>query len=47
MDNGQPADGAEPNKGQEEEKNSLDWLLGKDGPETIPVPMDTNVSITR
>nr|XP_046245975.1 transient receptor potential cation channel subfamily V member 1-like isoform X2 [Scatophagus argus] len=46
MDDGQPPDGVEPNKGQKEEGNSLDWLLGKDSPEIIPAPMDTNVSIS-
>ncbi|GAA6223568.1 transient receptor potential cation channel subfamily V member 1-like [Lates japonicus] len=47
MENGQTQDGAEPNKGQEEEANSLDWLLRKDSPEIIPAPMDTNVLMSR
>ncbi|XP_070762054.1 transient receptor potential cation channel subfamily V member 1-like [Enoplosus armatus] len=47
MDSEQPPDKVEPNKGQEEEGNSLDWLLGKDSSVTIPAPMDTNVSISR
>lgn len=48
MDNeGQPPDRVEANKCQEEQGNSLDWLLGKDSPEIIPVPMDTNVSMSR
>ncbi|XP_051254557.1 transient receptor potential cation channel subfamily V member 1 isoform X1 [Dicentrarchus labrax] len=47
MDNGQQPDREEPNEGEEEEGNGLDWLLGKDSPEIIPAPMDTNVSISR
>lgn len=44
---GQLEDKVEINKCQEERENSLDWLLGKDSPGIIPVPMDTNVSMSR
>lgn len=48
MDDGLTPNRVEPNKGPEEEEgNSLDWLLGKDSPEIIPAPMDTNDSISR
>lgn len=48
MDDGQTQDRVEPNKDPEEEEGKgLDWLLGKDGPEIIPAPMDTNDSISR
>ncbi|XP_023266093.1 transient receptor potential cation channel subfamily V member 1-like [Seriola lalandi dorsalis] len=46
MENGRPQDKEEPNKGQEEEGNSLDWLLGKDSSEINPAPMDTNVLLS-
>ncbi|XP_042342627.1 transient receptor potential cation channel subfamily V member 1-like [Plectropomus leopardus] len=44
MDNGKPT--AEPDKSQEEEGNSLDWLLRTDSSEIFPVPMDTNVLLS-
>ncbi|XP_076590832.1 transient receptor potential cation channel subfamily V member 1-like [Chaetodon auriga] len=47
MDDGQAGDRMEQKKGQEEDGNSLDWLLRKDKPEDISAPMDTNVSISR
>ncbi|XP_071398318.1 transient receptor potential cation channel subfamily V member 1-like isoform X1 [Centroberyx affinis] len=40
-------DTVEPNEGQEAEVNSLGWLLRKEGSETSPAPMDTNVSVSR
>ncbi|KAG8001751.1 Transient receptor potential cation channel subfamily V member 1 [Nibea albiflora] len=46
MDDGQQPDTEESNKGQDEEGNSLDWLLRKDDTEIIPAPMDTNVPMS-
>uniref|UniRef100_UPI0037E7A5D8 transient receptor potential cation channel subfamily V member 1-like n=1 Tax=Semicossyphus pulcher TaxID=241346 RepID=UPI0037E7A5D8 len=45
MDNDQSTEGEEPNKCQEEEDNGLDWLLGRDSPEIVHAPMDTNFSM--
>ncbi|XP_071353076.1 transient receptor potential cation channel subfamily V member 1-like [Trachinotus anak] len=47
MENGRPQEREEPNKEEEEEGNSLDWLLRKDSSEIIPAPMDTNVLLSR
>ncbi|KAM3615569.1 uncharacterized protein V6R79_004262 [Siganus canaliculatus] len=32
---------------EEEEESGLDWLLGRDSPEVVPAPMDSNVSMSR
>lgn len=40
-------DGTEPNQREEEQGNGLDWLLGKENPEIISIPMDTIVSVSR
>lgn len=47
MNDGLPPEEVEPNKDQEEEGNGMDWLLGKDSPEIIHAPMDTNVLMSR
>ncbi|KAM3874744.1 transient receptor potential cation channel subfamily V member 1-like [Diretmus argenteus] len=36
-----------PAQGQKEELNGLGWLLGSEGSEISPTPMDTNVSVSR
>lgn len=40
-------DGTEPNQCEEEQGNGLDWLLGKESPEIISIPMDTIASVSR
>lgn len=41
-------DDEEKTKSQEEEqKHSLDWLLGKESPEPVAIPMDSNVLMSR
>lgn len=47
MENRQPADTKEPNDDQEGKENGLEWLLKKDNSEITPLPMDSNVSISR
>lgn len=42
MDGGAPRDGGDP-KSPEEEEDSFDWLLGRDSPEIVHAPMDTNL----
>lgn len=32
---------------EEEEEYSLDWLLGKESPEPVAIPMDSNVLMSR
>ncbi|XP_020499131.1 transient receptor potential cation channel subfamily V member 1 [Labrus bergylta] len=44
---GQPPDKVDSNTSQEdEEDNGLDWLLGRDSPEIVHAPMDTNILIS-
>lgn len=40
-------DDEEKTKSKEEEQNSLDWLLGKESPEPVAIPMDSNVLMSR
>lgn len=51
MNKEEEGDKKEPNKGQGEEKEGngegLDWLLPKEDSEISPVPMDTNISLSR
>lgn len=42
-----PKDEEEPNEDPEGEKGGLDWLLTNDESEINPVPMDSNVLLSR
>ncbi|CAJ1064863.1 transient receptor potential cation channel subfamily V member 1-like [Xyrichtys novacula] len=48
MDDGPPQGRVDPKKSQEEEEeDSFDWLLGRDSPEIVHAPMDTNILMSR